>query len=298
MHKIFVSLICFSACLAYGAKIVAEPQNCFAPEGDKNNQQGLNSSLLPKSSFQLSSSEYQQWQSRCLLDASEVKKKIAKNFVIIDVRDQTVYQNGHIAGSLNIPLYQVKTKSYLKNKRVILVNEGYDRKSLVLACRQLRQSGFKNIYVLKDGLPGWQKLFGKIDHRNQDSARNTIPSNILFHERESRDWLVLYMARKKKTRLKQYFKSIIYTKNIGNINTIKRLIKKQQSRLKSEFSIVVVDAAGDNNKGFNSLYQALQRPDVFYLRGGLKAFEKFVKNQYAMLSKREFVLQKPKSCSQ
>jgi hypothetical protein len=50
---------------------------------------------------------------------------------LLDVRSQDGYRLARIPDSLNLPLFTVKTKGFLRSKRVILVNEGCEHDGLL-----------------------------------------------------------------------------------------------------------------------------------------------------------------------
>jgi len=70
-----------------------------------------------------------------LLSVSEVKRQLnsgsQNNPVLVDVRDNESFQKIRIPGSINMSLFAVKTKTFLKTKQIVLVNEGYGYNKLV-----------------------------------------------------------------------------------------------------------------------------------------------------------------------
>lgn len=77
---------------------------------------------------------------------------------VIDVRDSDEFRQGHIAGSLNIPLSQfaerVAELDRFKDKPVILVCKMGT--SAALAGRQLRARGFATVLRVQGGIQGWR----------------------------------------------------------------------------------------------------------------------------------------------
>lgn len=78
---------------------------------------------------------------------------------IIDLREQSNFDQGHILGARNLPFSQFKIsrESIRKDMPVYLYDQG---KALsTRAAVQLNKLGFQNIYILKDGFERWD---GKI----------------------------------------------------------------------------------------------------------------------------------------
>ncbi len=78
--------------------------------------------------------------------------------VVLDVRTDKEYSQGHILNSIHMPL------GSLKNRMTEL--EKHKRKHIIVGCRsgqrsagacgQLRKQGFEHVYNLRGGLMGWQ----------------------------------------------------------------------------------------------------------------------------------------------
>ena len=62
-------------------------------------------------------------------DAVLYKLKQKQKITLIDVRNPEDFARLHIPGSLNIPLYAVKTKVFFKSFPVVLINEGFQLQS-------------------------------------------------------------------------------------------------------------------------------------------------------------------------
>lgn len=79
--------------------------------------------------------------------------------LLLDVRTQQEYQQGHIASATNIPLGLVDTRiSDIQNKKsspVILICQSGNRS--MQAARILKKHGFEKIFNLSGGMGGWQQ---------------------------------------------------------------------------------------------------------------------------------------------
>ena len=80
------------------------------------------------------------------------------NAVVIDLRDRTEYEQGHVVGSINVPFSTVGDR--------LAELERYRERPVVLACRmgqhsgmagtQLRKAGFERVVRLAGGMIEWQ----------------------------------------------------------------------------------------------------------------------------------------------
>lgn len=75
------------------------------------------------------------------------------NVIILDVRSQQEYKEGHINNSINIPVYDLEknAKSKLNNDNIIIVycSAGIRSKR---ALQILKKMGYKNLYNIEGGI--------------------------------------------------------------------------------------------------------------------------------------------------
>ena len=85
----------------------------------------------------------------------------------LDARRSSAYESGHIAGAVNIPVWEhdaddrisALTAKGMKPDEVIVVycSGGACEDAPMLAAK-LSQAGFYNVFLYKDGFPAWQNL--------------------------------------------------------------------------------------------------------------------------------------------
>lgn len=80
--------------------------------------------------------------------------KTTENVVLLDVRSTSEYKEGHISGSINIPVYDlVKVAgSRLKNKESIIIAYCSAGTRSKRAVQILRKLGYKNLYNIEGGI--------------------------------------------------------------------------------------------------------------------------------------------------
>ena len=76
--------------------------------------------------------------------------------ILLDVRSKQEYNEGHITGAINIPEYEILSKSNNilnnKNARIIVYCKSGTRSKK--AIKTLKKLGFTNLYNLKGGIEG------------------------------------------------------------------------------------------------------------------------------------------------
>lgn len=90
------------------------------------------------------------------LDIEEIDKILKNNIdaILLDVRSMQEYSDGHLYDAINIPEYEIsrKIKEIIPDKTseiIIYCQVGIRSEK---AYRILKKMGYKNLYVLKDGL--------------------------------------------------------------------------------------------------------------------------------------------------
>jgi rhodanese-related sulfurtransferase len=82
-------------------------------------------------------------------------------FTILDVRERSVYNDGHIMGAMPMTMDELvdRAKSSLELSRDIYIYGETDEETAE-AAQKLRAAGFEHIAELKGGLPAWKAIAG------------------------------------------------------------------------------------------------------------------------------------------
>ena len=96
---------------------------------------------------------------RTQLNSPEIKEVLKKNkaIVVLDVRTPEEFAAGHLKGAQNIDIRQQDAYSKLDKlnpKTTYLVYCRTNHRS-GMAVDYMMQKGFKNVYQMMDGFPGW-----------------------------------------------------------------------------------------------------------------------------------------------
>ena len=76
---------------------------------------------------------------------------------ILDTRSAARYEEAHIARSINVAAFALKTRMDLRGAAVVLVDEGYAPEVLLAEAAKLRQLGFGRVQVLRGGMAAWAR---------------------------------------------------------------------------------------------------------------------------------------------
>ncbi len=115
--------------------------------------------LLPVLVLLLSSFAAVQAQKKVEVSSQQVNTMLQKekNWVVLDVRTPNEFNEGHIKGAININIYDQNAPGRIdklnRNAKYIVYCRTHNRSGI--AVEHMMQSGFKTIYQMMDGFPGW-----------------------------------------------------------------------------------------------------------------------------------------------
>lgn len=239
------------------------------------------------------------------------------DYTVVDVRPSRDFARYRISGAINLPLYQIHQKTYLREHHLLLVNDGKGEKTLLETCRELRQSGFKSVHVLKGGLNTWRKRVGTLSGSQvHQSELSVLQTDELYNLRNEVDWTLVDINAGKSDEViappvfdGHIFKNRLKLKSTLSGKTLFRHLKKQlyQNNKKSannntDFNSRLIIVGQDTSQVKALLHHARQDKDftqryfLFELKDDLSAYAHYLKRQLAMRNKKVFSLQKSASC--
>ena len=222
-----------------------------------------------------------------------------KHLIIIDVRGKKDFDQFQINQSINIPLYALKTKEFLKSEKIILVNQGFDSRLLVEECEKLRQVGFDNVLVLDGGLKGWRDAGGRLkgDYFEIQKLDNITPKQIATRNNVG-CWLAVDIASEKSIDNKSYPEALTHIPFTDNersfIDQIRDLVTTDKDM--HQPNIVMMNASGDGYDQVKKLLRKNGLRKVFFLEGGVKGLHAFMRDHTAMLESKKKRIKKCASC--
>ena len=98
-------------------------------------------------------------QNKIEVNSKKVSKMIRKDkkLIVLDVRTADEFKEGHINGAINIDIRQPDALEKIDkldcNAKYIVHCRTHHRSAT--AAEHMAQNGFKNVYQMMDGFPGW-----------------------------------------------------------------------------------------------------------------------------------------------
>lgn len=231
----------------------------------------------------------------CFLSVADTKRdRLKGGTILVDVRAPADFELYRIPGSLNIPLHLLKTKAFLKQANVVLINEGRSSQELERACNDLQTAGFRRVNVLAGGLNGWRLDGGELigDVAAQRALDRMDPDEMLA-ERAYTDWLVLDFTNGKRKDVYRWLPA-----NVVRVKGAPDAIRQGLAQKRKTITAIRVVAVADTDADYARIEPAIKKAGVkgvLYLAGGLKAYGEFVHKQIAMWNQKDQPVKLP-SC--
>jgi len=89
------------------------------------------------------------------IDSDTVRELVSDNAIIVDVRELDEYNQGHIEGSVNIPVGSISNIDYDKETKIIVYCVSGTRSAS--AAKTLIDMGYTNVYNLDGGIINWDR---------------------------------------------------------------------------------------------------------------------------------------------
>jgi rhodanese-related sulfurtransferase len=216
------------------------------------------------------------------VDSVLFKLKKGQEILLVDVRDREAFDRFRIPGSIHVPLYALKTKTFLKEKTVVLVSVGYPDFALEQSCDAVKAVGFGKTSILNGGLRMWMLKKGPIQG-DSFAAREVsrIPPEYFYPQRDSPDWVAVIVSGSGASASQALIPGATHLPFQGDARkfafSLKTLIKCKPGT--PQRSILVCDEKGDSYQSIERGIQQEEVRKVFYLKGGLEAYRAFLQQQ-------------------
>lgn len=210
--------------------------------------------------------------------------KQKQNITLVDVRRPDEFNRLKIPGSINIPLYAIKTKAFLKSSSLVLVNAGYAYSLLEKECRRLNDLGF-TVSMLDGGLNAWRYRNGPLEgDLLQLKTFSRVSSRIFHQEKDFSNTIVIDVSGVRGSSSKQLIPAAIHLPQVGasanqpvrNLSLDDLRASVRENRKNPNSAILITNQDG---KGYEQIEKTIAKADlgpVFYLAGGLDGYRRFL----------------------
>ncbi|MCP4671588.1 MAG: hypothetical protein GY857_09800 [Desulfobacula sp.] len=227
--------------------------------------------------------DLKRYDASLIISATTIMQKIKqKNSIfLVDIRHKTQFSKFKIPGSINIPLFFIKTRQFLKTKPIALIYKGFGYYEIENEIKNLNKKGF-DIKILQGGLAAWKHKGGSIvgDPFSQKEL-NRMPVKDFFMEKEYEERIIINACTKPSEKIKKLIPKAIHIPTLKNNLTTNDFIKKSLSIQKNNplTTVIIFNETGQDYSTLEKDINKTFEHKVFYLKGGIKAYQSFMDNQ-------------------
>jgi rhodanese-related sulfurtransferase len=223
---------------------------------------------------------------------SKIKQK--QKIVFIDVRNPTEFETVRIPGSINIPLYFIKSRAFLKLEPLVLVNTGYPCSQMEEEFKRLRDKGFK-ARILRGGILSWYHSGGQLKgDLFALNGYNKISPRSFFQEKDYTNQIVLDVSKEHTQASKQLIPYATHIPFFNNLN-LRDLRAGALNKADTNY-FLIFNENGDHYEKIEKIMRKKGLENTFYLTGGLDAYEKYLQHLVLSMQPRDSRIQGIDKC--
>jgi rhodanese-related sulfurtransferase len=179
----------------------------------------------------------------------------------VDVRPNIAFNEARIPASINVPLFALRVRTYLKSHSLVIVGSGVDDLALVSTVEACRKEGFTSIRIMHGGIRQWQQAGGRLEGIfGQQPPLSKITSSQLLSSAEHSRWLVLF-PKKLPGAIPANSNLQLELSSYEGVAEIEGISASAFADPKKDFAGVAVFAATDaDRENLNRLASKLQHP--------------------------------------
>ncbi|MFP4445285.1 MAG: rhodanese-like domain-containing protein [Desulfosudaceae bacterium] len=200
------------------------------------------------------------------------RTRASSAYVLVDVRPAAEFAAVRIPGSLNIPLYAVATRTFLRGKTVILVNRGFCKSELIRSCRQLKTKGFSP-RVLNGGLNAW--IAAGLPVRGPSALRpevDKVSPQEAYLETAGRSFLPVDVSTAARKEIFSHTRFIDPDQKTS-LNDLKAYEKEHPLQ-----AVLLFNREGTGYGQLRKQAAAAGMNRLFFLKGGRRAYQQYLDN--------------------
>jgi rhodanese-related sulfurtransferase len=234
------------------------------------------------------------------VSADALLHKLRQNqpITLVDIRSPEEFDKSRIPGSINIPLYAIKTKAFLKSVPFVLVEDGYRYKSLESQCRNLRDEGFEASFLI-GGLNAWKHRGGPLQKEVFElKTFNRISPQAFYQEKNYEEWIVINASTEQTPASMELFPNALHIPVIDGAGNVAINLKKKTGPGRSRLScpLMIFNEDGNQYRKIEKIIEKAGLLNAFYLEGGLRAYDEFLNHLALSRKPRDERLKTSRAC--
>ena len=225
----------------------------------------------------------------CAVSVPELRNRIKQAgqnaqtaFTLADLRPQAGYQAYHLDGALNLTPLDLHGKPHWRDKPLVLIGSGKGERELYSECTRLKQSGYRQVQVLRGGMAAWLAQQGAVQGRvaaQGELAR--LSASEFWLESQNPDNVLL--LGKEQSALKREL-PLAFVLAQSSAESLKSALARRQKELKNAplAAVILAAAPGISDVQIARLQQAVAPAPLLVYADSSEALARQLATQKAM----------------
>jgi rhodanese-related sulfurtransferase len=206
------------------------------------------------------------------------------SFHVVDVRSPEKHDSSTIPGAIQVPLFSLASKEFLKSRPLVLVGEGIEYSRLEPACGKLRECGF-TAWILEGGVRSWKAMGLPVEGGGvEPRSFPTLSPREFFEERHLEHWVLVSACRSGKQEMSCLIPQAIslpHPERPRELTAQLKTLLGNNSKNTDKY-ILMID---DDGTGYAAVSRELEESGlqhVYFLDGGIMGYRIFIEQQAAL----------------
>lgn len=230
----------------------------------------------------------------CLFAPKAIASAGARHeWVTVDVRSSQRFSEYRVDPSVNIPLHRVSQATFLRGKNVLLIGERRDLPALLQLCQALESERRETVKVFDGSVTDWPLAAGIVGNPPRGAATRILDIDEFIAMQRSLPMLVVGVVKSNNASLERVADIVV---RVDELAKDKRGLDSLPAGRAYPEKVVFI---GENEvmDELTRIHDGLDGHNVFILRGGLAAYQKFMNDHKAMSHQARRKSGQPLSCA-
>jgi rhodanese-related sulfurtransferase len=204
-----------------------------------------------------------------------------QELTLIDLRGHEAHAQTAIDGSLSMTVGELRTKSFLHGRPLVLIGDGRGQRELLASCTRLRAQGFAKPMVLWGGLPAWQAQGQPVVGRTRSSDDVPLLTAAELWAESQFDANLIVVAEPLRS-LQQRLPGAVVVESLSSAAVQRALEQRRKLRAPAVATVVVASPATLPTDQLRALREAVLPLSMLAYAGSAATFAKDMQRQSAL----------------
>ena len=208
-----------------------------------------------------------------------------KTRLVIDVRPAEQWDRVRVPHSLNVRPDEIRTKHFLMNRAITLLDRGENLDAMMSLCARLRDSGFSDVKLVVGGLAEWGRSGPVLPSSRELADVEILSARDFMLARPGNEWVVAAIGFDPV----QYevFSDMHWVAHEGEGEKLIDVIGSKARELQAgeNAAVLFISKSGAYERDIPGLKDLRRKSRVYFLEGGLSELQRYAESRRRMIAR-------------